>query len=460
MRSAVNVQQIGRARVPDNSRMLNSISQIGETIGNGINQYKARNIRDELLSGASEAVAKSPEQRQADIQTSQIDLAEEQQVAQTQQQAQAKREEIQRANTWRDITANPELAKKFMDLQARSPQMAQGVANTLLTRDQNQVEELQREASQWNGFAQNVGRMAIDPKVDDEQLLSNIKAYAAQETARGVPVDKIAPLLGMNNDERYAWAQQQSMLSGQVHQIAEQSKEVLGISKIDPEVYTPQSLQEFNTTGNYSALKRIQEVEEVGGDIGTPSPKDFTVDSIAAYQKTGDPSQLRRFHSETAKRGQRVIVQGITAAQGMPTIKRSIDLLKEIKTGGYASVALKVKQAFGVEGADEAELSANLGRSVLGQLKDIFGSQFTDKEGLRLEKIEAGFGKSSEGNLRLLNQLYKMSELKVRQGRARAIAEEDDATVAEIDEYMNFQLTDEAPNTDDDSLFGKYGGNE
>lgn len=457
MRSAVGPNRLKDSIVPSNQTSIALLQNIGASVGDGIKAYQSHKIKDQLLGQARQATAAEQE---AQLQQGQVDLAERQQVEQTQQQANQKREEIQRQSTWKSITSNPELASKFMTLQNLNPQMAQGVANILLSRDQAEIEGMQQEAIKYNTFARNVATMAADPKISDEQRNATIKAYAAQQVQSGGRVDEIANLMGMNRDEIYGWGAQQMTLSNETYQIGEQSKEVLGISKIDPEVYTPQSLQEFNSTGNYSALKRIQEVKEVGGDIGTPSPKDFTVESIAEYKKTGEPSVLKRFHSETAKRGQRVIVQGITAAQGMPTIKRSIDLLKEIKTGGYASVALKVKQAFGVEGADEAELSANLGRSVLGQLKDIFGSQFTDKEGLRLEKIEANFGKSPEGNLRILNQLYKMSELKVRQGRARAVAEEDEATVAEIDEYMNFQLTDEAANTDDDSLFGKYGGNE
>jgi hypothetical protein len=226
MRSAVNVQQIGRARVPDNRSAVASIRDIGNSINQGLANYTSAKIRDELMDEAAVNVQqpKTPEQRQTEIQNSQIDLAEDQQVSQTQQQAQAKREEITRQATWRDITANPELAKKFMDLQAINPQMAKGVANTLLTRDQVQIEALQKEAVQWNTFTQNVVQMASDPKVSDEQLQSTIKSYAAKQAARGAPIDELANLIGLNRDEMYGWGVKQMTDSNNVYQMVEQSK--------------------------------------------------------------------------------------------------------------------------------------------------------------------------------------------------------------------------------------------
>jgi hypothetical protein len=445
MRSAVNVQQIGRARVPDNSRMLNSISQIGETIGSGINQYKARNIRDELLNGASEAVAKSPEQRQADIQTSQIDLAEEQQVAQTQQQAQAKREEIQRANTWRDITANPELAKKFMDLQARSPQMAQGVANTLLTRDQNQVEELQREASQWNGFAQNVGGMAIDPKVDDEQLLSNIKAYAAQETARGVPVDKIAPLLGMNNDERYAWAQQQSMLSGQVHQIAEQSKPII--------------------------LASGAQMRNADGSLLAENEKRQSPNEAAALQSRQRSNDLRE-REQNFNQGkltnvfERELIKAQDAAQesqGQVSQLESVaqeyeNLSGELGSGQSANVKETLKTFFGDEDA-ATNLRKRYNQIVNKKaLDNLPPGAASEKD---VEIVFKGFLTDSANPKQVASFLRGLAKVEAANANFQSFKAQyisDNRDTRGFQKAWKEELL--VQSQDDDSLFGKYGGNE
>ncbi len=443
--SAVNPQLVARARVPDTRYQAAMIADIGNSISKGINNYQANSLKKELLGQASEAVAQEPqepktlEQRQAEIQQGQIDLAEEQEVGKIQQQAGEKREQLQRQRTMQDIINNPESSQKLLDLQQRDPAMAKGVVDILLSRDQARIADLQQEATLANRFHVSLAQGAADPSIADDDVKSMFRARFQYLQSKGVPTDKLVAISGKSRDEIVSWARTQAAISKGSYESAKAGESVV-IGNVDPEQYTPESLQEFSSTRDYSKLKRVEESADIGGDFTDPSPKDFTIDSISKYQKTGEASDLVRYHSETAKRGQRVIVQGITAAQGIPTIKRSIALLDEISTGGYASVALKVKQAFGVEGADEAELSANLGRSVLSQLKDIFGSQFTDKEGLRLEKIEARFGKSVAGNRRLLNQLLKMSDLKVKQARVRAVAEGDDATVAEIDEYMNFEF--------------------
>ena len=114
------------------------------------------------------------------------------------------------------------------------------------------------------------------------------------------------------------------------------------------------------------------------------------------------------------------IEAGAAASQSLPLLRRTRELLNEVETGGWDSAALKLKSWTGRESANEAELTANLARAVLGQLKQTFGSQFTEKEGERLERIEASVGKSTQGNIRLVSQLYKMADAKSRMGMKAA----------------------------------------
>jgi hypothetical protein len=114
------------------------------------------------------------------------------------------------------------------------------------------------------------------------------------------------------------------------------------------------------------------------------------------------------------------VEDGMAAAKIMPTIVRSIELLDSVKTGGFDNLALKAKQLFGVEGADEAELSQNLGKAVISQLRSVFGAAFTAKEGSELKEIEAGFGKSVEGNRRMLKNLEKLTQRVYLQGLSAA----------------------------------------
>lgn len=140
------------------------------------------------------------------------------------------------------------------------------------------------------------------------------------------------------------------------------------------------------------------------------------------------------------ERRQGAIAVGLDGAKAIPTIRRSLDLLNSVSTGGYDALALRAKQLFGVEGANEAELSANLGKTVLSQLRPIFGAQFTQEEGKRLERIEAGFGKSTEGNKALLRQSLQIFESAAKRGIKAAEDAADYRTAEEIQEFLDFQI--------------------
>lgn len=135
-------------------------------------------------------------------------------------------------------------------------------------------------------------------------------------------------------------------------------------------------------------------------------------------------------------RRQGFIDSAIDAADGYGVLKRSVDLLDSVATGGFDAAALRAKQLFGIESADEAELSSNMGKAILAQLKPIFGAAFTEKEGARLEAIEANFGKSTEGNKRLLKEAMKISDRAMRRGLAAAKDQGSDFVVDELERMM------------------------
>lgn len=142
-----------------------------------------------------------------------------------------------------------------------------------------------------------------------------------------------------------------------------------------------------------------------------------------------------------AERLQTQIDTGLDAADATATVRRGIELLDSVKTGGIDAAKLKATNLFGVTGANEAELSANLGKAVLSQLRATFGAQFTEKEGARLAEIEAGFGKSTEGNRRLLEQAGKILERAARRGIRAAERSGDTETAQEIKDAMQFSLS-------------------
>lgn len=137
------------------------------------------------------------------------------------------------------------------------------------------------------------------------------------------------------------------------------------------------------------------------------------------------------------QRRQGYIDSGVDAADGYFNLKRSIKLLKTIPTGGFDAAALKAKQMFGIESANEAELSARMGKSVMAQLKPLFGAAFTEGEGNRLVAIEAGFGKSTVGNIRLINETMRIAERAMRRGLKAAEDQGDQFVVDEIKSIMD-----------------------
>ena len=140
-----------------------------------------------------------------------------------------------------------------------------------------------------------------------------------------------------------------------------------------------------------------------------------------------------------------LIDRGLLAAESSATIRRGIELLELVETGGMDAAALAIKRTFGVEGADEGELSQALGKAVLSQLRETFGAQFTEEEGNRLIRLEAGFGKSVANNRRLLNQSLKIVNRTAQRARKAAKKRGDTDTVQDIDELLEFSLSTKEP---------------
>ena len=136
--------------------------------------------------------------------------------------------------------------------------------------------------------------------------------------------------------------------------------------------------------------------------------------------------------AEEEKRLHTFIAEGLQAVDGLRTLDRSIELLETIKTGGFSGAAIRFKNFLGVEGADEGQLSSNMGKAVLSQLRRTFGAQFTEREGARLERIEAGIGKNSGTNAVLLSELRHIVLEEGRRALRAAIKTGDSFTANEL----------------------------
>lgn len=146
-----------------------------------------------------------------------------------------------------------------------------------------------------------------------------------------------------------------------------------------------------------------------------------------------------------AERSAVFIDEGLRAADSLPVINRALELLDSVKTGGIDAAKLAATNFFGITGADEAELSNNLGKAVLSQLRATFGAQFTEREGARLDQIEANFGKSTAGNRRLLQQTKQIVERAARRGINAAEETGDMFSADEIRRSMSMDLRPASP---------------
>lgn len=141
-------------------------------------------------------------------------------------------------------------------------------------------------------------------------------------------------------------------------------------------------------------------------------------------------------------RRQGFIDSGIEAANGAANLRRALNLLDETPTGGVDNLALKAKQLFGIEGANEGELSNLMGKAVLAQLKPIFGAAFTAREGDALAALEAKFSNSPASNKRLIENALKIVDRASRRGIAAAESQNDEFTANEIREALAFDISE------------------
>ena len=140
-------------------------------------------------------------------------------------------------------------------------------------------------------------------------------------------------------------------------------------------------------------------------------------------------------------RAQEYIIKGQSAADSTAVIRRSLALLEKVETGGLGrTTMLAAKRMFGVEGADEGELSASLGKAVLAQLRETFGAAFTAQEGESLKEIEAGFGSSVAANTRLLNNSLRIAQRAAERGIRAAESRDDYESASEIEMALDFDL--------------------
>ncbi len=135
--------------------------------------------------------------------------------------------------------------------------------------------------------------------------------------------------------------------------------------------------------------------------------------------------------------------QALAAAENVPTLKRAIQLQKEINSGGGANALRRMANYLGVSSADEGELNSLFGQNILGQLKSTFGGNPTEGERQALEQAQASFSQTGKINIRLLENALKLADLRIRRGRSAARQDNDNDTLSYIDDALSIEFGDE-----------------
>ena len=146
------------------------------------------------------------------------------------------------------------------------------------------------------------------------------------------------------------------------------------------------------------------------------------------------------------------IQMGLDAAQVVPIFRRAEQLLDRVETGNIESMKLAAKKFFNIEGGDAVELQNNLGQQILKQLKPIFGSQFTAREGDWLKEMEASFGRNTIVNRRLVRQGLDLASERAKIGINAADSSNDLRTVDTINGWLNWEYKDRTAAEDEITL--------
>lgn len=207
-------------------------------------------------------------------------------------------------------------------------------------------------------------------------------------------------------------------------------KKVIGTTASGAKVNGSVSIQFDPTSGGYKA-EFIPDVGSVDPNDPIVSTENVDVAGLTGEQRIGMQTEASSYlkGEETRQQKQRVanekrivrqtdfINEAMAVSEQIPTVRRAIKLLEQVKTGNVGPGLMQwAKQTMGIQAADEAELSNALSVMVLQQLRPTFGAQFTKAEGDWLKTIQPNLGKSNEGNLRILKQLEGRLIRQLKQG--------------------------------------------
>lgn len=313
------------------------------------------------------------------------------------------------------LTPEMEAAKRRQEAQG-------GISSggTTLAQKQAQLEALRQYNQQYGNPASQEFQDKLQQEIvgiaKQEEERANLKSFA--DSVRGEdPVGAKAIESGLIKPLEY----KKQVLEEQKH--SEQARPIIEFEK-DGEVITQKWNREL---GDYETIAK----SPVKGNY---MPAD---EQIKVASETKKAEKLAEYRAKgIAERETEDMATATLAADSVPVLTRSLELLGDIKTGNVEGLLLKGKRFLGVESADEAELVNNLNKRVIAQLKPVFGNQFTAKEGQWLKEIEASESKSTEGNIRLMKTGINLARERAERGLEAAKTSGDVRTQAVLERFL------------------------
>ena len=221
--SAVNIAKLPAPFLPSGGaemgQMLGqAIGTIGKHYKDKSNDKKVDQYREELLA-EPEAAEPTTEEKQAQLQTAQVDLQKEQQIEQATSQADQNKKNIDENSRLQRMLGDPESLKKLSFMNKHDPESAKMVLDVLKTSDTQAKAALAQDAAQAQQFFSN--SLSVLQKFGEEATKEYIRTQAREYAAEGKPVDKLAGLLVKTGDEFAQALEIQGLMAGNVASLPE-----------------------------------------------------------------------------------------------------------------------------------------------------------------------------------------------------------------------------------------------
>ncbi len=463
-RSAVNIARIQPATTPDNRHVINTGANIGRSIAMGLARRKANKKAGELeaeseqlsggiLGGRNDANGMepepqfTPEQRQGQLQEEQINLAEEQMVNSTVQQAQAKREEVQKQNTWRDLTNDPELAENMLRLQKIDPEAAKTVANVLVSRDANQIKAMQDQSLEANRFASVFAQASLDPKVLDSDMKKMLKKRATRMQELGLPIDSLVPLMDMSRDQIVSAMRTDMAMSQAAYNAAEGAKPIV-------------LADGAQLRGADGTLLAENEKRQSPGDQASLRSRQRGNDLRESEQKFNQNKLTNVFERELIKSQDAAQESEVQVSQLESVAQEYENLAGELGSGRTANVKESLKTFFGDEDA-ATNLRKRYNQIVNKKaLDNLPPGAASEKD---VEIVFKGFLKDSANPVKIASFLRGLAKVEAANAKFQSFKAQyisDNRNTRGFQKAWKEELASQSDDTADDSaLFSKYGIN-